>query len=228
MSLAAHGQAAAPLAEVVLVRHGQANAAATDEASYDKLSQLGHQQATWLGEWLRATEVEFDRAISGSLIRHRETAAAMATGETVVDARWNEISYFPLSTAYADHHGVSEPDQPEDFADYFLGLAQAWEADSLPGAPETWLNFRGRVLSALDAQREAGGRTLVVTSGGVIGLAVSAALGLGTDGMARLAVAIENTSMHRLVWRGGRWRMLEFGASPHLATPDRVHARTYI
>ena len=37
------------MGEVVLVRHGQANSGATDEESYDRLSDLGHQQARWLG-----------------------------------------------------------------------------------------------------------------------------------------------------------------------------------
>ena len=35
---------------ITLVRHGQANSDAKDEDGYDKLSDLGHQQARWLGE----------------------------------------------------------------------------------------------------------------------------------------------------------------------------------
>jgi broad specificity phosphatase PhoE len=103
-----------------------------------------------------------------------------------------------------------------------------WAADALPSAPERWSDFRGRVLAALEDQAAAGGSAAIVTSGGVIGLAVAAALELGPDGMARLGVAIENTSLHRLAWRGGRWRLLEFGATPHLASADRGHARTYV
>ena len=41
---------------ITLVRHGQANSAAQDEAGYDKLSDLGHQQALWLGEWIAAQD----------------------------------------------------------------------------------------------------------------------------------------------------------------------------
>ena len=33
------------MSEVWLVRHGQAQTGASDEASYDRLSALGHQQA---------------------------------------------------------------------------------------------------------------------------------------------------------------------------------------
>jgi len=41
------------MGEIILVRHGQANSAADNEDDYDKLSDLGHQQAKWLGEWMR-------------------------------------------------------------------------------------------------------------------------------------------------------------------------------
>ena len=40
------------MVELTLVRHGQAQTGARDEASYDSLSNLGHQ-ARWLGEVLR-------------------------------------------------------------------------------------------------------------------------------------------------------------------------------
>ncbi len=216
------------MAELLLIRHGQANAAATDETSYDRLSPLGRQQAVWLGEWLQTTGLSFDRVIHGSLSRQRDTASLAFGREAVVDARWDEISYFILSTVYHEHHGHLAPEEAEDFADYFAGLMATWSVDALPNAPERWADFRARVMAALEDQAAMGGSAAIVTSGGVIGMAVAAALDLGPEGMARLAVAIENTSLHRLVWRGGRWRLLEFGASPHLATADRVHARTYV
>ncbi|WP_281172852.1 phosphoglycerate mutase family protein [Roseicyclus elongatus] len=62
------------MGELVLVRHGQANSAANDEAGYDRLSDLGHQQAAWLGAWLRSHDAPFDEVFMGGLRRHRETA----------------------------------------------------------------------------------------------------------------------------------------------------------
>jgi len=61
------------MGEIVLVRHGQANSAADNEADYDKLSDLGHQQAAWLGDWMRSHEAPFDTIMSGTLRRQRET-----------------------------------------------------------------------------------------------------------------------------------------------------------
>lgn len=218
----------AAMTELLLIRHGQANAEATDEVSYDRLSDLGRQQAIWLGEWLQTTGMGFDRIVHGSLSRQRDTAALAFDRNAEVDPRWDEISYFILSTVYAEHHGHVAPNVPEDFADYFAGLMATWSVDALPNAPERWADFKGRVLAALEDQAAQGGSAAIVTSGGVIGMAVASALDLGPEGMAHLGVAVENTSLHRLVWRGGRWRLLEFGATPHLAQADRQIARTYV
>ena len=62
------------MAEIILVRHGQANSTAKTEADYDRLSDLGHQQARWLGERISQTNGHFERVISGTLRRQRETA----------------------------------------------------------------------------------------------------------------------------------------------------------
>ncbi len=40
------------MSKITLIRHGQANNTATDEAGYDRLSDLGRQQARWLGEYM--------------------------------------------------------------------------------------------------------------------------------------------------------------------------------
>ena len=37
------------MGEIILIRHGQANSAASDEETYDRLSQLGHQQVEAVG-----------------------------------------------------------------------------------------------------------------------------------------------------------------------------------
>jgi len=60
------------MTEIILVRHGQANSTATDEVGYDRLSDLGRIQAGWLGEWLAATDPDFDRIITGTLNSHRD------------------------------------------------------------------------------------------------------------------------------------------------------------
>ena len=91
------------MSHVTLVRHGQANSAARDELSYDRLSDLGRQQARWLGGHLRGTGDRFARAYCGTLTRHRQTAEEMALDlEVVEDARLNELEYFTMAQLFAE------------------------------------------------------------------------------------------------------------------------------
>jgi len=85
------------MGEIILVRHGQANSAADNEDDYDKLSDLGHQQAKWLGEWMRTHEAPFDTVMSGTLRRQRETLDGLGYPDAPRDARLNEIAYYDLT-----------------------------------------------------------------------------------------------------------------------------------
>ncbi len=114
-----------PMGEIILVRHGQANSGATDEESYDRLSDLGHQQARWLGDYLRDREAPFDKVISGSLRRHRETATGIGYDAPQIDPRLNEMDYFNLGQALEDVHGVPFPG-PEEFAAHVPQVMEAW------------------------------------------------------------------------------------------------------
>ncbi|MGK0529545.1 MAG: broad specificity phosphatase PhoE, partial [Alteromonadales bacterium] len=50
------------MTDIYLVRHGQAS---FGKANYDKLSELGGQQAIWLGDYFKHRNVEFDAVFSG-------------------------------------------------------------------------------------------------------------------------------------------------------------------
>ncbi len=65
------------MTHLYLVRHGQASFGADD---YDKLSEVGHQQSRWLGEYLAERGVRPGLVMTGSLRRHRETWEGMAAG----------------------------------------------------------------------------------------------------------------------------------------------------
>ena len=59
-------------------------------------------------------------------------------------------------------------------------------------------------------------------------MALRQAMGLDTAGMARIALAVMNTSMHRLFPIGGHWSPVLFNAVPHLEAPDRHFAQTHL
>lgn len=214
------------MGEIVLVRHGQANSAATDEADYDRLSDLGRTQAKWLGQWLGEREAPFDRTLCGSLRRHRQTALAMGIAETAlhVDDRLNELDYFNLTQALRDNHGVPLP-EPHEFADYMPRVMEAWHRAEIMGQ-ESFANFETRVTEALLEAATEGVRVLCVTSAGVIGMVVRHLLDLDPRRMAHILLPIRNSSIHRITVENGQMLLTGFNATPHLDTTDRAHART--
>ena len=62
------------MAEVIVVRHGQA-AFATDD--YDRLTEVGWEQSRLLGEHFASAEQHFDAVFTGTMRRHRETLAGI-------------------------------------------------------------------------------------------------------------------------------------------------------
>ncbi|MEL7014025.1 MAG: histidine phosphatase family protein [Pseudomonadota bacterium] len=216
------------MAEIVLVRHGQANSYATDEASYDQLSDLGQQQATWLGTHLRDTTEHFDRVLTGTLKRQIDTARAMGFDNPTEDTRLNELAYFELTEAARRQHDMAVPDSPAGFARYLPRVIELWTQDGLDDVPERFGDFADRVQSIIDEQCRSAGRTLFVTSGGVIGMAVRHSLNLDTSGLAKVMLQITNASIHRLHYVHENLMLGGFNATPHLDGPERSHARTYV
>ena len=216
------------MAEIILVRHGQANSHATDEASYDKLSDLGHQQARWLGEHLATTNPHFDQVITGTLHRQADTARSMGYTITRQDPRFDELSYFATAEALEDQHGIPVPDSPQAFAGHLPQLLDHWERDNIQHAPERFAAFQDRVRTCIDELCALHGRILVVTSGGVIGMIMRHALGLENGSTAKVMLQIMNSSMHRLEYVHDMLMVGGFNATPHLDAPERAHARTYV
>ena len=90
------------MGDFYFIRHGQAGT----RLDYDTLSDLGHQQARLLGEYLGRQAITFSHIIIGGLRRHRETADSVLEAyrtdgvtipEPTVDHDWNE---FDLDAVY--------------------------------------------------------------------------------------------------------------------------------
>jgi len=219
------------MSQITLIRHGQANSAAQDEAGYDSLSPLGHQQAAWLGDYWRSTGERFDRGYTGALVRHGETPQSMEAGhwgDPVVDPRLNEVEYFDLSSRMHTQFGIPMPTDRDGFIDHLPLVFTAWQEGKIEGASESFHAFQTRVDDALHEIAAGEGRALVVTSGGLIAMAIRVAMGLELGAFARLALTIMNTSVHQLHPVGSGLTLTQFNAVPHLAPPERQHAQTYI
>ncbi len=215
------------MAEITLIRHGQAQTGATDEASYDNLSNLGHQQARWLGEHIRASH-GYDRVISGAMNRQIQTAQSVGLDvphET--DARLNEMDYFGLADSLQQTHGVPWPTSEPEFIAHLPKILTAWRSGEITDNLESYEAFRARINAALSDAAKQEGRTLLVTSTGVISTLATMALDLDIPGKSKLFLSVAHTSIHRFALRNDGLHLTQFAGTPHLDHPDRLHAKTY-
>ena len=216
---------------ITLVRHGQANAAAKDEGGYDQLSDLGHQQARWLGEHFDMTGERFARVYSGTLKRQIDTARSMGAerhAPLVTDPRLNELSYFTMSRLMEDQHGLPMPTTREGYVTHLPQVFGAWERGEIAGAPESYADFAARIDSLLDEVAASSGRALLVTSGGVIATLLRRVLNLDLMAWSHVALTIMNSSVHRLHLLHGTPTLAHFNAIPHLEHRDRQYAQTHL
>ncbi|USG62848.1 histidine phosphatase family protein [Sneathiella marina] len=215
------------MTELTLIRHGQAQTGATDEASYDRLSDLGHEQARWLGDYFRRS-LDFDHILSGTLMRQIETAQSLGLSHVPFrqDKRLNELDYFGLAHSIKATHGVAFPETAEDFASHIPQVLEIWRTGDVQDGLESFDNFRSRILSALKDAATLDGRVLLVTSTGVIATLVALSLGLDIDMKSKMFLMVGHTSTHKFELQGDELHLTQFGATPHLDRPDRIYART--
>ncbi|WP_166417274.1 histidine phosphatase family protein [Cochlodiniinecator piscidefendens] len=218
------------MTEITLVRHGQANSGAKDEKSYDRLSDLGHQQANWLGTYL-AAEHQYDHVVCGTLLRQRQTADGIPFASEKTrksDDRLNEMSYFSLGEALDQQKGITFPNSVTEFQQHVPKVLDHWINGEIDGPYETYGAFETRIISALLDAAQSGSRVLCVTSTGVITAVVRHILNLSPAQAAKVFLATSHTSLHRITISGEDLHLGQFGSTPHLDTPERAHARTFV
>jgi len=221
------------MAELVLVRHAQA-AYGTDD--YDRLTELGHRQARWLGEYFAERASAFDRVVSGSLRRHLETLAGIAEALPGLPAAealpgLNEYRAEALLAAHLAGRGLPPLEHGGDRRGHFRALREAlyaWVDGTLEtDAHPSFAEFAGGVRQALEAARHGAERVLVVSSGGPISSAIGAVLGVAPRTVVDLNLQTRNTGLSELRAGARGAHCVSFNAVPHLERPGRREAITY-
>ena len=217
------------MSEVVIVRHGQAQTGAKNEASYDRLSDLGHQQAAWLGEHFRA-ESPFDRIVHGTMRRQIETATSLGmTGVPMTaDDRLNELDYFSMAAVLRDMHDVAFPTEKSEFDGHVVQVLEYWAADNLGADVESYAAFCDRIKAAIVDAADHAGRTLIVSSTGVIATLAAMALGLDAARKSKLFLRVMHTSVHKFEVAGDEIVLSQFCATPHMDRADREGFKTFV
>lgn len=215
------------VAELLVIRHGQAS---FGQANYDVLSNLGHRQSEALGALLRDLGWVPDRLVTGTLRRQKDTLKAMGFAAAPEEHEgFNEYDFHDLIHARFD--GQVPDLVMGDRKTHFRALREtvfAWQDAAFEGAAETYAAFTERVAAAraFATQTEAK-RVLVISSGGVIGQMTATALGAGKRQMMELNLQIKNTSLTRFKFKGARFSLHEFNATPHFSTPAGAALLSY-
>lgn len=224
------------MSEFYLVRHGQASFGAQN---YDKLSELGIQQSVWLGEYFRERNIRFDRVLTGTLVRHRETADGICSalpGKVHIDTMpaLNEFDFECLAKVYLQLNPDAKPAENAPRAEFYRLLKKAmleWPAGNLPEAElsETWQQFEQRVSQALDQIKSNfhNDRVLIVSSGGAIAMLLRVVLGFASEHVINLNLQIKNTSFSHFYFNPKQVRLSNFNNVPHLDLVDRKDAVTF-
>ncbi len=238
------------MAELYFVRHGQASFGAEN---YDELSPSGRTQSRWLGEYFAQAGLRFDRIVTGTMRRHRQTADEIVAGmggpqaDAVRDAGLNEYDFGALFAAMGEAslpvsgaaspdltaHGVashvSSTDAKKAFYRTLKQVLQLWAEARLPGpVPETWVEFQARVRHARsNLQRGSGKRVLVVSSGGPIAVTAQQVLQAPDATAIALNMQIRNSSVCQYVFNEAAMSLVSFNAVPHLEHAHRRELVTY-
>jgi len=232
------------LSSLYLIRHGQAGT----RGHYDALSDLGHQQAYLLGQYLAGQKVGFKAFIAGCLNRQQQTAAGVLRAyreagapvpEIVSDPAWNEFDMSAVFSEFAPLLSEADPQFKQDYQELLRKLEdanspihqawtdcdtqamRAWMEGRYPSRTESWAAFSERVLSrrASLTGYASGDAVAIFTSATPIAIWIAATLGVSDGHIMRLAGALYNSAVTTLRLRGDDLMLFGFNGVPHLNEP---------
>jgi broad specificity phosphatase PhoE len=224
-----------------LIRHAQAG----PRHKYDRLSDLGREQARRLGEYLASQQITFKAVYAGGLERQRLTAEAVqqayrqrgvAFPEIQNDPQWNEFDLGDVYGALAEPLSRDDDEFGREYAEMMrllddenhvlhrnhnycdIAVIRAWVANRYAYAGESWQAFRARVAQPLAtlSRHDSGEQVAVFTSATPISLWVGHALGLDDSNIWRIAGVTYNTAITTFRLKGNDCRLFTFNGVPHL------------
>ena len=216
--------------EITLVRHGQAKQNATSEEDYDRLSDLGRTQAKWVGEHLRRLKLSYDAIVTGTLTRQIDTQILMnidIKAPVVRDERFNEIRLYDLAGLLKKQFEIDFPKDELSFKQHLNLTFKKWENGEITNPPETFQNYKSRVSEGMNEIKDLGEKVLLVTSGGIVAMAIKHTLNLNTEALGNCLLASYNTGITKLLYYDQGFVISQVNALPHLETPARWTKRTY-
>ena len=221
------------MADLYLVRHGQASFGAAD---YDKLSSLGERQSRLLGDWLATCGLAPEAIATGPQRRQIDTAAlCVAAAGGPVRADWltldglgeydHDTVVARYEPAYADpiamHAAFARLEHPRRafHAMYVKAIARWTGGEHDAEYPESWPAFKARAVGGLGRLAALEARSVwAFTSGGPITAIVQHLLGLADARAFEMNWPLVNTGITRLRFSAGTGALTlsTYNAHPHL------------
>lgn len=219
------------MAQILLVRHGQASWGAAD---YDVLSERGEVQSRVLGEALASRGVVPDLVVRGAMRRHRQTAQGVLAGagwsaEVAVDDGWNEFDHRQMLELHPAGAERGEELTREEFQTWFEEATLRWTGGRhAEEYDESFAQFADRVQGALDRVLEGLGpkqTAVVFSSGGPISWVTAALLGGGAELWTELNPVTVNASVSKVVVGRRGSTLVSFNDHSHLEAQGLVTYR---
>jgi len=214
-----------------IFRHGQAGT----RDDYDRLSDLGREQASLLGRYFAQEKMRFDAFICGPLQRQIETAglvhAEIGGPAPEIDPHWAEFDLDAVAAEIAPHLAAADPAFAEAYAAAANShrhwtpadtqVVRAWVEGRYPTRTESWRAFNERVAGARErlAAFPADARIAVATSATPMSIWIALALELKPLHIMKLAGASLNTCYSVLRLGDPHLDLLAYNAVPHLNEP---------
>ena len=203
---------------LLLLRHGQGSMGTAD---YDRLSELGCEQARLAGARLARAGLSGNQVWCGALARQQETARLVLAelgrppDDLRTDVRLDE--YDPAGVL-----GTSDPFATATTAKSRRAVQEALDEalsrwiQGGTGYPEPHRDFTARVQAAVATLAARPGTTLAVTSAGVIAVACAQLTGLPAERWPALARVTVNASITKLITGSTGTHLLTFNDHAHL------------
>jgi len=230
------------LSTVYFFRHGQAGL----RDDYDRLSDLGHEQARLLGDYVSQEQMRFDRIIIGGLRRQRETAeavmgaldrAGLLPADIQQDSDWNELDLDAVFDGLAPRMAAEDPVFAAELQEIRrlvksgdghihrswtpadTKVVTAWVEGRYEFEGESWQQFVARVKTAGAgfAGLPKEAKVAVFTSATPISIWIASCFGSEQPWqILGLAGAAINSNYSVLQWRHNSSYLGAFNAVPHL------------
>ncbi|MEW6212427.1 MAG: histidine phosphatase family protein [Acidobacteriota bacterium] len=233
------------MSTLTLVRHGQAR---MFDGDYDRLSQMGEEQAGRLGAYWAGRQILFNEIYSGPQKRQIHTAEIVRDCYARAGLKFPEIVVLDEMREYdgdgiingllpqlldrddrirrlaEDYEKTSEgADRYRSFQRMFEAVTKLWVRGEVSSpAVESFENFHSRVRRGLEriTSREGSGRRVAVfTSGGPTSVAVQIASRAPEAMVMELNWRVRNCSLTEIVFSRERFTLDVFNTLPHLDDP---------